>query len=54
MGADGGWSLPIPATYVIGQDACVALAHVDPDYRDRLEPGAVLARLHTLDSDCAA
>lgn len=53
-GADGGWSLPIPATYVIGQDACVALAHVDPDYRDRLEPDAVLARLHTLDADRAA
>ncbi|MGH7222385.1 MAG: peroxiredoxin-like family protein [Gemmataceae bacterium] len=53
-GAGGGWSLPIPATYVIGQDARVALAHVDPDYRDRLEPEAVLARLHTLDARRAA
>jgi len=47
---EGGWSLPIPATYVIGQDARIALAHVDPDYRDRLEPEAVLARLRTLDA----
>jgi peroxiredoxin len=46
---EGGWSLPFPATYVIGQDARIALAHVDPDYRDRLEPEAVLARLRTLD-----
>jgi peroxiredoxin len=51
---EGGWSLPIPATYVIGQDARIALAHVDPDYRDRLEPEAVLARLHTLDAQRAA
>jgi peroxiredoxin len=45
---DGGWSLPIPATYVIGEDARVVLAHVDPDYRGRLEPEAALARLRTL------
>jgi peroxiredoxin len=51
---EGGWSLPIPATYVIGQDARIALAHVDPDYRDRLEPEAVLARLHTLEAQRAA
>ena len=51
---EGGWSLPIPATYVIAPDARVALAHVDPDYRDRLEPEAVLARLRTLDARRAA
>lgn len=51
---EGGWSLPIPATYVIGQDARIALAHVDPDYRDRQEPEAVLARLRTLDVRRAA
>jgi peroxiredoxin len=51
---EGGWSLPIPATYVIGQDARIALAYVDPDYRDRLEPEAVLARLRTLDTRRAA
>jgi peroxiredoxin len=50
----GGWSLPIPATYVIGQDGRIVLAHVDPDYRDRLEPEAVLARLRMLDATRAA
>ena len=51
---EGGWSLPIPATYVIGQDARLALAHADADYRDRLEPEAVLACLRTLDARRAA
>jgi peroxiredoxin len=51
---EGGWSLPIPATYVIAPDARVALAHVDPDYRDRLEPEAVLVRLRALDAPRAA
>jgi peroxiredoxin len=46
---EGGWSLPIPATYLIGTDQRIALAHVDPDYRYRLDPETVLARLHTLD-----
>jgi peroxiredoxin len=45
---EGGWSLPIPATYVIGEEGRIVLAHVDPDYRDRLEPEVVLARLRTL------
>ena len=45
---EGGWSLPIPATYLIGRDTRIVLAHVDPDYRDRLEPEALLARLHAL------
>jgi peroxiredoxin len=51
---EGGWSLPIPATYVIGEDARIVLAHVDPDYRERLEPEAVLARLRTLAARQAA
>jgi peroxiredoxin len=51
---EGGWSLPIPATYVIGEDARIVLAHVDPDYRERLDPEAVLARLRTLAARQAA
>jgi peroxiredoxin len=51
---EGGWSLPIPATYVIGEDARIVLAHVDPDYRERLEPETVLARLRTLAARRAA
>jgi peroxiredoxin len=45
---EGGWSLPIPATYLIGGDTRIAFAHVDPEYRDRLEPEELLARLQAL------
>ena len=45
---EGGWSLPIPATYIIDRYSAVMLAHVDPDYRNRLEPEAVLDCLRTL------
>lgn len=37
--------LPIPATYVVGQDGVIALAFVDPDYRNRLEPAEILRAL---------
>jgi peroxiredoxin len=40
-GADS-WLLPIPATYVIGQDGCIALAFVNIDYRTRLEPALIV------------
>jgi peroxiredoxin len=43
-----GWSLPIPATYLIGRDSRIVLAHVDPDYRERLDPEVVLAKLGTI------
>jgi peroxiredoxin len=45
---DGSWLLPIPATYVIDTDGTVALAFVDVDYRNRLEPAEILAALQTL------
>jgi peroxiredoxin len=32
------WVLPVPATFVIDQHQQVILAHVDVDYRNRLEP----------------
>jgi peroxiredoxin len=32
------WQLPIPATFVIASSGQIVLAHVDTDYRDRLEP----------------
>lgn len=47
-GAVGGWTLPLPATYLVGRDARVELASVDVDYRQRLEPQAVLDRLRQL------
>lgn len=42
---DGGWSLPVPATFVIGKDARVLFAHIDPDFRERSDPDEVLAAL---------
>ncbi|MEB3181643.1 MAG: peroxiredoxin-like family protein [Nostocaceae cyanobacterium] len=32
------WVLPVPATFVINQDQQVTLAHINVDYRNRLEP----------------
>lgn len=45
LNADGQWHLPIPATYVIRQDGRIVLACVDPEYRNRLEPAAIVAAL---------
>jgi len=42
------WLLPIPATYVIGPDGLIALAHTDPDFTHRLDPQAILASLDGL------
>ena len=36
-GSDGGF-LPIPATFVVGEDGNIRYAHVDPDFRVRPEP----------------
>lgn len=48
INGDESWELPIPATYVIATDGRVALAHLDVDYRNRLEPSQILACLETL------
>lgn len=45
INADGGWTLPIPATYLIDQNGRVISAHVDVDYRRRTDPQAVIARI---------
>lgn len=42
-----GWTLPLPGTYLIGHDARIELAAVEVDYRQRLEPQAVLDQLRT-------
>jgi peroxiredoxin len=42
------WFLPIPATYVIGRDGVIAHAYVNPDFRERLDPGDILAALKKL------
>ena len=39
---DSTWELPIPATYVVGQDGVVEWAGVDVDYTQRPEPEGLL------------
>ncbi len=35
--------LPVPAVFVVDTEHRIRFAHVDPDYRERLDPEAVLA-----------
>ncbi len=42
------WFLPIPATYVIGRDGVIRHAYVNPEFRERMDPAAILAVLNTL------
>jgi peroxiredoxin len=46
------WLLPIPATYVIGSDGLITLAHIDPDFTQRLDPDTILAELDGLRTQC--
>lgn len=40
------WELPMTATYIIDRDGVITFDHVDADYRNRLDPVALLAVLH--------
>lgn len=42
INADGGWTLPVAATYVISQQGIVLRAHADVDYRRREDPQELL------------
>jgi peroxiredoxin len=44
------WTLPVPATFVIGMDNKVVMSHAHADYTQRLEPAKVLATLKQLKS----
>lgn len=44
---NGNWTLPIPATFVVGQDGLVKARFIDPDYRRRMDTDAILAALRT-------
>jgi peroxiredoxin len=41
------WSLPLPATYVIGQDGKIEYVFASADYMERAEPAEVLRALAT-------
>jgi peroxiredoxin len=48
INGDDSWELPVPATYVVARDGRIALAAIDVDYRNRLEPDAILTTLRSL------
>ena len=41
------WTLPIPATFVVGSDGSVKARFVDPDYRKRMDVDDILDALRT-------
>ncbi len=47
---DPSWTLPLPATYVIDQDAIIRHAEVRVDYRNRVEPAKIIEVLTGLQS----
>jgi peroxiredoxin len=48
INGDESWELPVPATYVIAADGRIVLASIEVDYRERLEPDAIVAALKSL------
>lgn len=42
---DDSFKLPVPATYIIGQDGVIVYDFVNADYTQRLEPAEIVARL---------
>ena len=45
---DDSWTLPLPATFVIDQQATIRSADVRVDYRNRAEPAQTIAALKQL------
>ena len=41
----GGWFLPIPATFVVGQNGLVKASFIDPDFRHRMQTQDILRAL---------
>jgi Peroxiredoxin len=41
------WTLPIPATFVVGSDGRVISRFIDPDYRKRMDTAAILEALRS-------
>lgn len=48
INGDEGWELPVPATYVVGQNRRVAAVGLDVDYRNRMSPERLVASLRAL------
>jgi peroxiredoxin len=45
---DAGDELPVPAVFIVAKDGRIAFAHVDTDFRRRLEPAAIVRELERL------
>ncbi len=45
---DNSFKLPVPATYIVGQDGVIVYHFVNVDYTQRLEPAEIVAKLATL------
>lgn len=46
--ADGSWTLPMPARFVIDRKGIARYAEADPDYTKRPEPGDTVAALRAV------
>ncbi len=42
------WTLPIPATFIVGRDGLVKARFIDPDYRKRMDTTAILQAIRSL------
>lgn len=49
--ADGSMNLPVPATFIIGRDRVIRARFVNPDWRVRMEPAAIIAALRGVGAD---
>jgi hypothetical protein len=45
---NGGWFLPVPATYIIGMDGVIAWRFLDADFSHRPEPVDIINAVKTL------
>jgi peroxiredoxin len=49
-----GWTLPLPATYVVGQDGVIRYVFVDPDWAYRAEPEELVAAVRAYGQELGA
>jgi peroxiredoxin len=54
VNGDPGWTLPMPARYVVGRDGVIAYAEVNADYTRRPDPSELLPTLRRLQQSKAA
>jgi peroxiredoxin len=48
VNADGSWTLPMPARFIVDRDGVIRYTQADPDYTMRPEPEDAVAVLRTL------